>query len=393
MRVGKREKKWMGYWFEYVSVDGREVRRKRKKIVGPGTMSKQEARAELRKYIAVARPGLVAASPDCTVKELWARYVAYKSAAWCKQMGETMASVFGVSVLPEIGQRRASEITVDPLQWLLVKMAREGRSKSALQKVRVHLKAMFEYAVDIDLIQRNPARGKRLVIPKKGLKKPCERFYELDEIRRLLKFSSGRDHVILRLLLVCGLRPGELFALRVRDVERGHIMIDEAIKQRESGADLIGEPKTDGSVGPVAITASVEMELRHWISNLKDQAPDAWIFPARGRSGSATPIRPANYLKRVLKPLAEGEDIGITDLTYQALRRTCATFFRADGKSAQAQLRHSSQSTTDRHYRKTISSDHRAAVEKIDAEFSGKKVSKIESLVSPQFRRAGTRNA
>ena len=386
-RVGRRVKKWLGYWFEYVMVDGREVRRKRKKIVGPGTMSKAEAKGELRKHLAARRPGMVAAAPDCSVAELWERYVAYKAAAWGKQNAEVMASIFRKHVIPEIGRTRASEVTIDPLQWLLMKMVQAKKSKSALQKVRTHLKAMFEYAVDIDLIQRNPARGKKLVIPRRGVKRSCERFYDIDEVRRLLTHSSGRDRIILRLLLVCGLRPGELFALRVRDIEPGQIMIDEAVKQRESGADLIGEPKTDGSVGYVAITESVEREIRQWVSCLADQSPDAWVFPSRSRSGSMTPIRPANYLKRVLKPLAEGEKIEIDDLTYQAMRRTCGTFFRKDLQSAKAQLRHSSAVTTSKHYMKTITADHRAAVEKIDAEFLG-----TEYQVSTRVRKAGSVN-
>jgi integrase len=107
--------------------------------------------------------------------------------------------------------------------------------------------------------------------------------------------------------------------------------------------------------------------------------PGAWLFP----SETDTPIRPCNYLKRVLKPLAVSVGVGVidagegvgdgaqiltSDLTYQALRRTCATYFRKDLKSAQAQLRHSAPITTAKHYQKSISSDQQAAVEALDAE-------------------------
>lgn len=402
-RVGTRAKKWLGIWHVYVVVDGCEVRRKRKKVLGPATMSKQEAKTILRKYVASDRPGSLIPALDFTVAELWDRYVTYKSAAWGAAMRETMCSLFRRLVLPVIGTYRVKDVTVDPLQAILTRLAGEGRSRSAIGKVKTHTKALFEYAVDLDLIDRNPARGRRVVIPKKGIKKSSERFYQIDEVHRLLAKASGREHLILRLLLVCGFRPAELFALRVRDVEQGRVMVDEAIKAREKGDDRIGDPKTDGSIGYVAISAELETELRQWIVSLPDRNENAWLFPASKRRGiRIAPMIPANYLKRTLKPLAvaasvdvrptgkrdkEGNPILTSALTYQAMRRTCATFFRQDLKSAQAQLRHSSPMTTDKHYRKAISADQRAAVERLDAEFSSDNLLN-EDEVSPNIKKA-----
>jgi integrase len=180
--------------------------------------------------------------------------------------------------------------------------------------------------------------------------------------------------------MVGGFRPAELFALRVNDVEPGRIRVDEAIKQAEKGADRLGDPKTEGSKAYVAISPALQDELDRWLQYLGPIAPNAWLFPSERPS---QPIRPGNYLKRVLKPLAvtagvglvdtgkrtdDGKPIYTSDVTYQAMRRTCATYFRRDVKSAQTQLRHSTPLTTARHYLKSISSDHRAAVEALDAE-------------------------
>jgi len=363
MKVGKRRKNWLGYWFVYVTVDGKELRRKRRKVLGPATMPKHEARDLLRAVIARSEGAPGPFSADCTVAQLWQRYAEFKSGAWSKATSDVLASLFKKAILPSLGTLPVAGLTIDPLQAVLNAMARDGRSLSSLQKARVHLKAMFEYASDVDLIDRNPARGKKLAIPHRGVKKPCERFLELSEVHALLEAAEGRERLILRLFLVCGFRPAELFALRVDDVEAGQIRVDEAIKQAEKGADRLGDPKTDGSKAYVATSRALDTEVAAWLKGLPDAMPGAWLFP----SERGTPIRPENHLKRVLQPLAEM--VGIKDLTYQALRRTCATYFRQDIQSARAQLRHATAATTAKHYLKSVSSDHRAAVEALDSEF------------------------
>jgi integrase len=87
------------------------------------------------------------------------------------------------------------------------------------------------------------------------------------------------------------------------------------------------------------------------------------LFP----SETGTPFRLGNYLKRCLKPLAKKADI--PDLTYQALRRTCATHFQKHGKprDIQAQLRHSRLEMTGR-YVKEIPDQVRVAVDSMDRE-------------------------
>jgi site-specific recombinase XerD len=66
-------------------------------------------------------------------------------------------------------------------------MAEDGYSKSAVKHVRTYLKASFEYAIDEDLIQKNPAR--KLAMPNIQ-KKPCERFLSVDEVQALLSAAS-----------------------------------------------------------------------------------------------------------------------------------------------------------------------------------------------------------
>jgi integrase len=92
-------------------------------------------------------------------------------------------------------------------------------------------------------------------------------------------------------------------------------------------------------------------------------APNDLLFPTE----AGTPYRIGNYLKRILKPIAE--KASIPDLTYQALRRTFATHFQRYGspKDAQTQLRHSKLEMTG-WYIKEIPETVRVAVEKMDTD-------------------------
>ena len=180
------------------------------------------------------------------------------------------------------------------------------------------------------------------------------------------------EHLVLRIFINCGLRPGELFALREDDLAAGQLRIDEAIKEFERGDRRIGETKTTGSLAYVGISKGLREELEIWIHARRQQVPyhktasaaaSDLLFP--NEAGKTMGL--GNYLKRCLKPLAK--KAGIPDLTYQALRRTCATHFQKHGKprDIQAQLRHSRLEMTGR-YVKEIPDQVRAAVESLDRE-------------------------
>jgi integrase len=107
-------------------------------------------------------------------------------------------------------------------------MAGRGDSFSAVKKARTYITAALEFALDEQLLTRNP--GRKLELPSKRLRKPCGRFPSLGEVRRLLSAAASvsfRERRIARLFVICGRRAQELFVLRVEDIEPGILRIDE----------------------------------------------------------------------------------------------------------------------------------------------------------------------
>jgi integrase len=376
---------WEGRYHVYVKLpDGSEKRRERTKVLGPiAAMSKPEAQQSLLRVIAVARGEARALPVMPTFQDVWTRYRSLKESSWSTVTKKTMVSIFEggthkkkrPSVLSMVGHWTMSDLTRDPLQECLNQLAARGDSFSAVKKVRTYLSAALDYALDERLIQVNPAR--KLELPTNWLKKPCGRFYSIDEVRKLLSIAASeslREHLIIRIFLVCGLRGQEMFVLRVDDLEPGILRIDEALKETEKGDARIGDTKSATSNGYVSISPELEKEIRTWLQlrriadpyhRAAEPEPNDLLFPTE----AGTPFRIGNYLKRTLKPLAKRAGIG--DMTYQALRRTFATHFQRYGspKDAQTQMRHSKLEMTG-WYMKEIPASVRAAVEKMDADLS-----------------------
>lgn len=380
-KVGKARKMWRGRWHVYVKQpDGSEKLCKREKTLGPvADLTKGQAQEKLDALIKASTAQTSSQLPtDATFAEVWKRYAELKSASWSTATRKAVTSIFtGTSVRKEhpnvlamVGTRCVRELTRDPLQYLLNQIAARGDSYSVVKKTRTYLAATLEYARDEKLITDNPAR--KLELPTQLLRSPCERYYSLEEVRRLVSKAHGREHLVLRIFINCGLRPGELFALREDDVESGQLRIDEAVKEVERGDRRIGDTKTSGSRAYVGMSKGLQEELEMWIHARRQKRPyhvaasatsSELLFP----SETGTTFRLGNYLKRYLKPLAKSA--GIPDMTYQALRRTCATHFQKHGKprDIQAQLRHSKLEMTGR-YVKEIPDQVRAAVESMDRE-------------------------
>lgn len=360
-------KVWVGYFHLYVAArSGQTVRRKKEKTLGPATMPKHEAHQKLAEYIEEYTRKLVHQGESIeTFAQLWKTFSAVKAGSWGKKMREDMQYLFNKHVLPTLGQCSPRKITLTPLQLLVNKMAEDGYAKSTVKHVRTYLKACFEYALDEDLIAKNPAR--KLALPNIR-KKPCERFLSLKEVQALLNAALPREHLILRIYAVCGLRPGEALSLRIDDFEGNQLRIDEALKERQLGEDRFGDTKTQESDSYVPVPPDLSREIAEWIADHpRRENPRAFLFLNR----RWTAFSVGNYLKKQLKPLAKS--VGILDLTQQAFRRTSSTHIQKHGtiKDMQRHLRHSDPETTLKHYAKAIPESLRTAVAALDAQING----------------------
>jgi integrase len=355
---GKRVKKWVGFYRVYfLDADGGEHSRRTSMILGlKSELRKSEAEAKLAIHLS-QQAGHVPVKPDMNALFEWfwtERYLPTKEGHWSENQRVTIKGLFNKHVLPVIGTRKLCDLNKFDIQTLLNRLAK-SHSESVIDKISTYLRASLEEAVDQEFIGRNPCR--RVDLPK--TKKPTKRNLSKEEIQKMLGgLKDFKDRLIFHCFLTLALRPGELFALRWRDIQAGRVIIDEAVYRNR-----LGDPKTPSSVAPVALPPHLELMLNMWKASLKRNSPDDFVFESRWHY---RPMDSRSYLRRVLKPLAK--ELGVRGLTFQALRRTFATQSQTLGtvKDTQAQMRHAHPDLTADLYQQAIPENTRRMVEELE---------------------------
>jgi len=332
-----------------------------------GPLTKTDAWKVLRKLIGESNAAPAAFTGRTTFGELAREYLELNRPNWGANETRVSENLIGIHLIGKLGQRPVRELTDAELQRFINAYVEIGSSASLLSKLTTHLRAILNVAVDRRLIDRSPARN----LKAKSKKRRCNLAHSSEESAALYSVVSNRDHVAIRLLVQLGLRSEELFALRRNDVRHEELVIDEAIVDGRTK-----EPKTLASASSVFVPPDLATELKHYLETI-DASPTAWLFPA---SRKGAPMRPANFLKRVLKPAAIRAGIAVTQnakgvkktaLNFQSLRRTSSTLFGArakDPKSTQAHMRHADPHVTLRHYQQAIPSEVKAAAIALEAD-------------------------
>ncbi|MDW8358936.1 site-specific integrase, partial [Thermus sp.] len=168
-------------------------------------------------------------------------------------------------------------------------------SLRTVRMVRQRLWQVFEEALNLELVARNPVAPVKV----RGPKAPkAGRTLEPSELQVLLqaldRHPDPRTAMALRLCLACGLRKGEVLALRWADVdlERGTLSVTKAWAE-SGGQRYLTLPKTASSERRVPIPQATLNRLREyrewWKGAFGFPDPWAWVFP--GRKGEE-PLNP-----------------------------------------------------------------------------------------------------
>lgn len=124
------------------------------------------------------------------------------------------------------------------------------------------LKAMFEGAVENNIIYRNPV--KKIVIKSEN-KKTIKRTYNQEEVDRIVEFAKTHKHgASIIVLLKTGLRRGELLALKWSDID----FKSNVINLQRSVADI----PYNGKLAPVVMESNNDKKTITEKSRLKKQS-------------------------------------------------------------------------------------------------------------------------
>jgi integrase len=235
-----------------------------------------------------------------------------------------------VYVLPRWGQVPIGRITKTAVERWVAELGDANRgvrggdlTPGTVEKIYHVFRKVIRAAYEDDRIPRLPCptnppigRGKRKAV----------RFLTEGEVEALAAAMAPSFKVVIHVASYGGFRIGELFALRLDDVDwlRGTIRVDENLTDVNGHLDF-GHPKTERAFRTVPMAEPVMGMLRHQVETASLQAPQDLLF--RGRDGGI--LRPNGWRRRHFDPAVR--QAGLAPLTPHDLRHTAASFFIAEG--------------------------------------------------------------
>jgi integrase len=257
-------------------------------------------------------------------------------------------------LIPELGRVPLAKLTAAQVQAGYAHCRAKGLSGTSLQLMHGVLHGALKDGARWNLVVRNVADlvdAPRRTTPEMQTLTP-------EEAIRLLRAADGDPlEAFYTLAVTCGLRLGELQALRWRDLDldRRRLKVTATLQGVQDGAPVFAEPKTARSRRMVHLPDMAAAALRtHRTRQLEArlQAGAFWQdFGLVFTTGHGRPLDGNNVRTRSFARLLE--KAGLPPMRFHGLRHTAATLLMAEGvnvKVASEMLGHADISTTLRIY-------------------------------------------
>lgn len=338
--VRVRGGKWIGEWRGEPDETGKRPRLSR--VLGPKSAfhSKTQARDYLRRTW-INRPQVPAGNITLRtyIEEV---YLPHMARRWAISTYSAVRSVLAVQVIPALGARDLKAITRRDAETFLFNLRDAGHATGYVKRIRDALSQVFEAAMDEEpepLIGRNPLR--HLGVPL-DMRPPKETRALSEQEAGQVYAIPGRVGLIFRILLVCGLRNGELAGLKREDVLPGGLVVNES---RTRGRRLKCPKNRRTRVQP--LPPALEAELKNWLA--REVAPAAGAPVFSGADDGTMSYHATDRLMGEARELS-----GIPDLTMKMCRTTFGTLLEGDAKDIEDLMGHRGRTVTTKHYRRAI---------------------------------------
>jgi integrase len=260
---------------------------------------------------------------------------------------------------PSLEKRPVGSITRRDVQSLVARWSQALEPRTVSRQYDV-LRAIFNYALDSDVLGRTPCRNVRL--PKASA--PRRQVLMSTQLADLAHAMGNHYAPLVYIGAMLGLRWGECAGLRVRDLDllnrtvtvSGQRTRGTGGRMVEHGPKSLAGRRTLTMPHPLVVLLAAHLKARR----LTAADADEYVFVgSRGR-----PLQYSAFRQRVWLPACEL--IGVPSLGFHDLRRTNATEMvrrGADVKTAQVRLGHADPRTTLGIYAQATTDADRAAAD------------------------------
>ena len=353
----KRGRGWAIRWRELqIAPDGTKQKRLRYETLGEVT--RKQASDTLAQRMAEGNNGRTTRS-HVAFWTLAAEWQAHVLPMYKHSTQKNHRHILDKHLLPRFGDMAIAEITRQEIQAYVAHLVSNGYAPRTTDHIHDVLSAVLRTAVKWGHLQENPARDVDLptltnVRPKWVLTVP--------RAAALLEALPPLPRTMVGVALLSGLRRGELFALRWRDVdERSQCLtVREAVYE---GA--FSTPKTAAGLRQIPLSDAAVQLLADWRARVKRTDPESLLFS----TWSGKPISPNNVARRWIYPACETQ--GLRRVNWLTLRRTYSSWAHEKGVPGKviAQLMgHAKVDTTLNVYAQVVDGSLRRAADAVGSE-------------------------
>lgn len=255
--------------------------------------------------------------------------------SWAASTRARNVSILDAHILPRWGDVKLADVQHEDVQAWINGLVRDGMAGGTVRKTHGALNGVLKVAVKGKRLAVNPAADVEL--PRQDMKR---RRYLTGVQLEALAEAAGRRGAIVHVLAYCGLRFGELAALKAGmvDLGRRRLRIEESVTE-VNGALVWSEPK-DHQRRTVPWPAFLDEEVHAAVAG---KGSEELLFPSPG--GGALRVR--NMRRDWFDGAVKSAKVG--PLTPHELRHTAASLAVSAGASVlalQRMLGHDKPSTT-----------------------------------------------
>jgi len=362
-----------GHWAIVIDVQDAAGKRKRRWHSFVGT--KRQAQAECARLITELKTGTSVDPSRMTVAAFLERWIEHMQGQVSPRSHERYAELCRKNLAPLLGALTLAKLQPAHISGAYAKALASGRrdGTGGLSARTVHhmhrvLREALQQALRWQLLARNPADA---VKPPKVERKQMETL-DAEATVALIEAARGTSLFMPILLgVLCGLRRGEITALRWRSVDpdRGQLAVTASTEQTNRG---VREKETkSGKARTVALPSLIVDELRrHRVAQAEGllqlgvRLTDDHHVVTRE---DGEPLQPRSLTHAFVKFVRQR---GLPPIRLHDLRHSHATHMLAAGvhpKIAQERLGHSSVSVTIDLYSHVLPGMQAEAVSKVDA--------------------------
>jgi integrase len=317
-----------GSWIAQCWQDGH----RRKKTLGKASkMTKAQAKDELAQIVAPINAREQGANAETTLEAFMSDvYLPLYRRKWKASTLGTNVNRLEFHIMTAFGARKLRTIQRVELQEFLEQKADAGLSYSIVAHLRWDLRQIFRLAVAEASLVKNPAET--LFIPRNA-PQPVRRVLNFEEVKTCISVLERRESIIVRLAVLGGMRPGEIFGLKCGQLGEACAKIRQRLYRGK-----IDSPKTVHSIRDAALLAELLGDVRAWVRDLPNRGDDDWMFPSEAMK---TPLAVDNVWRRSIGPKLDA--VGLNWVDFHVLRRTSSSLMNdlgVEGKVVSDQLGH-----------------------------------------------------